>query len=286
MPSSVLNIGILGGGIVPDVMLENNGLIYFPPTCRNNSSTIEYELVNLTHSKIAYEWKISYDSKNLFSVDQVSSILNPHEKKKTLWTFSPNKIDKYNHRINLVAWIDGNRQTFKSYNVRMLGSCTHGSIQAADMYKDFGSVIIGSSISNEIVIINNNDCRLDFELFIKQTTDNVENNNYNNSDICVLELEKSTSYVEARSRCIIRCRFRPVRLVNYQFSIEYKIIYPNEDFEFVKAEGDSAKSTKETLCYMTANGVYPKMAIKDIKGLGSVSNITKDYLWKLISVNE
>ena len=286
MSSSTLNIGILGGGIVPEISLENNGLLYFPPTCKKNTTTNEYELVNLTHSKIAYEWKIPYDSKSLFSVDQVSCVLNPHEKKKTIWTFSPNKIDKYNHKINLVTWIDGHRQTLKSFSVRMLGSCTHGSLQAADMYKDFGSVIIGSSISNEIVIMNNNDCRLDFELFIKQTTDNVANNNYNNSDICVLELEKSIGYVEARSKCTIRCRFRPVRLVNYQFSIEYKIIYPNENTEFVRAESDTPKSTKEILCYMTANGVYPKMAIKDIKGIGSVSNISKDYLWKLVSVNE
>ncbi|RNA28727.1 coiled-coil domain-containing protein [Brachionus plicatilis] len=284
-PNFMVSVGILGGGTLPELSLENNGLLYFPPTCRNNSTTCEYELVNLTHSKIGYEWKIPYESKNLFSVDQVECILNPHERKKSLWTFSPNKIDKYNHKVGLVAWIDGHRQTLKSYSVRMLGSCTHGSLQVADMYKDFGSVIIGSSVSNEIVVMNNNDCRLDFELYVRQSTDDAIGNK-SNDNICVLELEQSMGHVEARSKRTVRCRFRPVRLVNYQFTIEYRIIYPNESSEFLKAESDTPKSMKEILCYMTANGVYPKMAIKDIKGLGSVSNISKDYLWKLISVNE
>lgn len=258
MPKNNLSIGLLGGGILPELSLENNGLLYFPPTCKSNITSKHYELVNLTRSKIAYEWKIPYDSKNLFAVDEVQSFLQPYEKKKCLWNFSPDKIDKYNHKIGLIAWIDGHRQTVKSYSVRMLGSCTHGSLQVSEMYKDFGSVIIGSSVSTEIVVINNNDCRLDFELFVKQTVDDVTINKGTDS-ICVLELEETIAHVEARSRCTVRCRFRPVRLVNYQFTIEYRIIYPNEKSEFLKAESDrdTPKSLKEILCYMTANGVYP-----------------------------
>lgn len=287
MAKHVLEVALLGGGILPELSLENNGILYFPPTCRNNSSTQTFEIVNLTRSKIMYEWKIPYESKNLFSVDQVNSFLDPYEKKKCVWKFSPERIDKYNHKITLIAWIDGHRQTVKPYYLRVLGSCTHGSLQVTEMYKDFGSVVVGSSISTEVVVINNNDCSLDFELFVKQTTDESVSNKAIDS-ICILEFENTIGHVEARSRSTIRCRLRPIRLINYQFTIEYRIIYPNESSEFLRAESDrdTPKSQREILGYMTASGVFPKLTITDIKALGSASNLNKDYLWKLLSINE
>ena len=155
------------------------------------------------------------------------------------------------------------------------------------MYKDFGSVIVGSSISSEITIINNNDCPLDYELFIKQTSDEAMSNK-SMTGICVLEIEAPIGQVEARSRQTVRCRLRPTRLITYQFTVEYKIIYPEDK----AIENDSAfnptspKSVQETLCYMTANGVYPKLKINDIKCVGAASSLSQDYFWKLLSINQ
>jgi hypothetical protein len=151
---------------------------------------------------------------------------------------------------------------------------------------------VGSSITTELVLINNNDCSLDYELFVKQTTE--ESLSSKSLDtMCVLELESYMGHIEARSRTTIRCRLRPVRLINYQFTVEYQILYPNEQQqEETRANGrthvaaDTPRSLKDTLCYMTAIGVYPKLSISDIKALGSASNLNKDYLWKLLSVNE
>lgn len=156
------------------------------------------------------------------------------------------------------------------------------------MYKDFGSVIVGSSISCEMTIINNNDCPLDYELFIKQTSDEALSNK-SLLDVCVLEFETPIGHVEARSRQIVRCRLRPTRLITYQFTIEYKITYPEDK---TSEENETAfnptspKSTQETLCYMTANGVYPKLKINDIKCVGAASSLSQDYFWKLLSINQ
>lgn len=152
------------------------------------------------------------------------------------------------------------------------------------MYKDFGNVTVGSSISSELIIINNNDCSLKYELNIKQTTDESLQDKSLDS-VCVLEFESYKGKIEARSKSIIRCRLRPVRLINYQFTIEYRIVYPNED-DSSRLSSTVDRSSWEVLCYMTAIGVYPKLNISDIKALGSASNLNKDYLWKLLSVNE
>ena len=203
-----------------------------------------------------------------------------------MWRFSPKTIEKYNEKISLITWIDRTVQLPKSYSLRILSSSTDGKLQVADMYKDFGSVVVGSSVSTEIVLINNNDCNLDFELSVRQSVD--ESLYCKEADICILELESSTGHIEARSKRVIRCRLRPIRLINYQFTIEYRIVYPNEEKnEFLKEErNDSPRNQKEILCYMTATGVFPKLSITDIKGLGSTSSLSKDYLWKILSVNE
>ncbi len=237
--------------------------------------------------------------------------------KKFTWRFSPDKQEKFNHKMTLVTRIDDSNH-IKTYPLRVLGSCTSGSLHGLEMYKDFGNIIVGSSLSSELVIINNNDCNMDFELFVKQTTDEV-NKAFNN--VCVLELEKYAGNVKARSRCVIRCRVRPTKLISYQFTVEYRIVYPNEkkvgeenngggehqnevksdlvqsysdllnkNIEETATSGVSSSinnsNKREVLCYMTTNGVYPKLSVTDLKATGAASNLSKDFLWKLLSIKE
>jgi hypothetical protein len=151
-------------------------------------------------------------------------------------------------------------------------------------------VVVGSSVTAELTLINHNDCGLAYELFVRQTVDESVASRFVDS-ICTLEIEKPLGHVEARSRRQVRVRLRPIRLISYQFVIEYRIVYDNEPkSEFVKTsepdEASAQQQQREVLCYMTASGVYPKLNITDIKGLGSVSSLNKDYLWKLLSINE
>jgi hypothetical protein len=283
LPSKMLDVALVGAGVTVNLNLENNGILFFSPTCKNNFSFQSYKLTNLTRSKIAYEWRIPYESKYLFSVDDLKGDLNPYEVKITNWKFSPIKIEKYNNKVALITWIEGEKSTtLKTYYLRILGACTNGSLNSSEMYKDFGNVIVGSSVSSEISIVNNNDCYLDFELYVKQTVDEGLANSLEN-DLCILELETMNGHIEARSKLSIRCRLRPTRLINYQFTVEYKIIYPNEKKEIQTIENETHK---EILCYLSANGVYPKLRINDIKTLGSASNLSKDFFWKLMSINQ
>lgn len=285
----MLEVALVGTGATPTISLENQGFLYFSPTCKNNFMTHEYEIVNLSRGRLNYEWKIPFECRKLLAVDEVSGTLEPHEVKKSMWRFSPDKVDKYNMTCILVSWIEADKKDAQLSKLRALAECTHGSLQSADMYVDFGSVIVGSSVSQEITVINNNDCPLDYELFVKQTSDEDRTCN----ELCVLEIEEPVGHVEARSRQIVRCRLRPTKLISYQFTVEYRIIYPNEaeadrnDKRPVSADQnpDTPRDVKELLCYMTANGVYPKMKIKDIKCIGSASTLSQDYFWKLLSID-
>jgi hypothetical protein len=87
MRKHLLELPLVGAGLLPDVSLENNGLLYFAPTCKNTTAVQAYEIVNLTRSRVHFEWKIPYDSKKLIAVDQVQSFLEPYEKKVNILHF-------------------------------------------------------------------------------------------------------------------------------------------------------------------------------------------------------
>jgi len=81
MQKHLLEICLIGVGMLPLVKLENNGFLYFSPTCKDNFNFQGYEITNMTRCKVHFEWKIPYECKNLFSVDQVQSFLEPYERK-------------------------------------------------------------------------------------------------------------------------------------------------------------------------------------------------------------
>lgn len=192
-----------------------------------------------------------------------------------------------------MTWVGENRSKSQSYNLRLLGTCLTGTLQAQESYKDIGSIVVGSSETFEISLMNSNDCALDYELYVKQTVDENSANKYR-EDPCILELSEIKGSIEARSKKAISCRVRPARVISYQFTIEYKIIYPNEiepsdSILTQRSEPESTDGAKTTqgdiLCYLIANGVYPKLSVTDIKAIGSASNLSKDYLWRLFSID-
>lgn len=77
----LLELPIVGAAASPELGLENDGVVYFAPTCKSSTSNKAYEIVNMTGSRVYYEWKIPYEAKELFAVDQVRSYLEPFQKK-------------------------------------------------------------------------------------------------------------------------------------------------------------------------------------------------------------
>jgi hypothetical protein len=278
MDKHLLELLLISTAELARLELSNNGFLYFKPTCKGNITRRDYEIVNKTRMSINFEWKMPYESKGLFTPLELTGSLKPYERKQTPWIFTPRKFEKYNIKARLLSWIGDNRSKSQSYNLRLLGSCTTGGLQANENYKDFGSVVVGDSATSDIILINNNDCALDFELYVNQTVDENSANKYKD-DPCILELDALAGSIEARSKKIIPCRIRPARVINYQFTVEYKIIYPNE------SDSPRVESQHEVLCQMIANGVFPKIAVTDIKAIGSASNLSKDYLWRLFSID-
>lgn len=79
--ANLLEMPIVGSAAAPELGLENDGVVYFPPTCKSSTSAKSYEIVNLTAARVNYEWKIPYEAKELFRVDEARAYLEPFQRK-------------------------------------------------------------------------------------------------------------------------------------------------------------------------------------------------------------
>jgi hypothetical protein len=169
--------------------------------------------------------------------------------------------------------------------LRLLGSCISGSLSCTETYKDLGTCVVGDSILSQLVIVNNYDCDLNFQLEVF-SLDKDENANY------TLELDNSILNIKARSKMMLNLRFRPNKSTNYQFVVYYEIVNTAENKSISAKRDDdslvanSSPKAKEILGYILANSVYPKLRVIDVRGLGTAASINKSYLWRMLNINK
>lgn len=80
MDKHLLEILLISTAEIARVELTNDGLLYFKPACKGNIVKRPYTIVNQSRVTINYEWKLSYECKNLFRPLKLTGSLKPHER--------------------------------------------------------------------------------------------------------------------------------------------------------------------------------------------------------------
>lgn len=62
-----------------DILLSNEGHIYFKQTCAGMPSTQTYSVKNISRMPLEFHWNIPGDSRNLLKVEPDSGLLMPNE---------------------------------------------------------------------------------------------------------------------------------------------------------------------------------------------------------------
>ena len=70
----------LGSAEVANVLLENQGELYFKPTCVGTSSTRQYYVKNTSRIPLQFEWKMKSWDADLLTVVPESGVIRPGEK--------------------------------------------------------------------------------------------------------------------------------------------------------------------------------------------------------------
>lgn len=65
---------------LPDLCLDNAGMIYFKPTCIGMTSQRTYGIRNLSRAPVCFEWRLKNEDSKAISVEPACGIIQPNER--------------------------------------------------------------------------------------------------------------------------------------------------------------------------------------------------------------
>lgn len=248
-------IRLFGAGCQPRVALEDNGVLYFKPTCLGVTSTRVCRIRNTSRIPVRYEWKLPQRYAAELAVEPVSGILRGNEVLPVKWTFGPSKSRRYSMRVPcLVTSADAAqlansasppRPAQKVY-LQALGQGTTGALKFDPPALQFGTALVATKVHRRLVLENQSDATLHFriravsgsgsdarELDLEASASargRVPEGKREEAkaDNSVLVVSHPTGVVEARSRLVTTVVFAPQAAGEYAFRLSYEILATRE----------------------------------------------------------
>ncbi|XP_025115261.1 cilia- and flagella-associated protein 65-like isoform X2 [Pomacea canaliculata] len=265
----------------PEVLLESEGCLFFKPTCIGTSSHRTYTIKNTSRIPLRFEWHMKHSDAKQLKVHPDAGIIFPNESQSQVWTFIPSDVGKFVMKPSLVMWGQGFSSNTsggkkREFPVRIIGEGAYGSLEVDQTYFDFGDLIVGSSSSKSVTLLNNSSCSVIYHLSINSS---VDENDFREGRPG-LELEPMQGIIPARSKQVITATVRPVSRTTYQYAVSYRLLEP-------EAGHRSGHTTNEQhhLFYVLTSGVYPSLVVTDARCSGSLVGISKKQLWALFSLD-
>ncbi|XP_013095381.2 cilia- and flagella-associated protein 65-like isoform X1 [Biomphalaria glabrata] len=267
-----------GSAETAQVLLDNDGAIYFQPTCVGLVTSRSYGFKNISRMPICFQWLLRSDDRKVLNVEPSSGVVLPNEWVSHRWSFRPGEEKKYLIKPTLLCHGQGLSPTSSGgkripHSIRVVGEGSLGNIQTDEPYLDFGGIVVGSSSTNHFTIFNNGNCSLEYKLLIDGTEEGLETGGKG------IELDVMEGVLPARSKHFITATVRPTRRVTYQYAIKYQLLVPQSDMI------PSSVHEPQHLLYVLAAGVYPLLYVEDIRPMGSAISLSKKNLWNLFCLD-
>ncbi|CAK8673924.1 unnamed protein product [Clavelina lepadiformis] len=279
------DLKLIGTGEQAELLLGNCGELFFRPTCIRTCISSDYEVHNAGRLPIKFKWVLSKEDAKHLSIEQPEGIMLPNETQKHLWTFQPSEVKKYVFKPQCLAWpynpksnllMQYASQHARKFVLRAVGEGSEGDIKAERCNIDYGCVISGTSKAEPLVIVNDSQCDLHFKLSVEQFINSQYGDEPDENEPIGLKLNKWNGVIAARSKTVITAMVHPYRRVLYTWSLFYEL--------FNSAGKSITPNCKYLLCQLSADGVFPTLAITDARSSGSGANISKTQLWRWFSL--
>ncbi|KAH0621232.1 hypothetical protein JD844_022312 [Phrynosoma platyrhinos] len=263
------------------LLLESDGNLYFRPTCVGTFSSRTFTIKNCTRLPMLFRWKIQQLDKKLLSVQPAEGMILPNEALAQTWTFTPSEQTKYLLRSWVTVWreqelLDDKTPQSTRYILRVIGEGSFGTLTAQEEQVDVGNILVGSTRSCEVTLFNNGTCSLQYVLSVEQMITGPCDPEEVASDPLAITLDHYKGTVAARGKIFLRATLKPARQLHYSWTISYAISTP---------KATTPLGEKQSVCCVTATGIYPSICITDACGTGSARGISKLHLWRLFSLD-
>ncbi|XP_063789952.1 cilia- and flagella-associated protein 65 [Pseudophryne corroboree] len=267
----------------PQLHLEGEGKLYFKPTCVGTQSECGYSLRNCSRVPVHFKWKIQSADLPFISVNPSFGIIKPNETLAQTWSFVPQEERAYSMKAAVLSWCadGGSGPTPRNrYILRINGEGCKGTLSSHQELVDLGNIVVGSFQSHDLLLINDNDCTLEYTVTAKQEITGPCDPDEVINDPIALKFEHNKGKLPARTKMGIRVTAHPSRMLSYTWIVSYCILSPKA------LDPANIIGEERFLCTLTAQGVYPTFSVVDACPAGSASTLSKTQLWRLFSLKE
>eukprot|EP00118_Oscarella_pearsei_P004948 m.21985 g.21985 ORF g.21985 m.21985 type:complete len:1729 (+) comp28260_c0_seq1:44-5230(+) len=276
---------LVGSAENPVIKLENEGSLFFKPTCIGTVSSRPLQVKNLSRIPLNFSWQIPASEAHLLRVRPSRGLLLPNEQQNHMWSFSPDQDRKYGFRCSLIV----------SSNVDLLSSPTRlglvargegslGRILCRPEDIDLGDIVVGTSLYRQLTLHNVSDCSLHYRLKIElEASDEKTKFRIPLMGKQALHLDCCQSELASGAQQTIRITARPGRRVGYKFTISYELLKTSWT---ARAESPEVAQTETPLCCVSMRGVYPTLSVVDARGQGSAAGWNKVKVWNMFKFKE
>ncbi|KAM8900796.1 cilia- and flagella-associated protein 65 isoform 3-T7 [Lycaon pictus] len=198
--------------------------VFFKPTWVGCSSTSLFTFHNPLRLPLEFEWRISQQHRKMLAVQPARGLIQPSDSLTLTWTFSPLEETKYLFRVGMWVWKAGLPPNTKPpatthYMLRLVGVGITSSLSAKEKELDFGNVLVNSTQSRLLVLLNDGNCTLYYRLYLEQCSPKVMG-----SSPPALQLDRTEGSMPPRSRDTICLTASPNQRSQYSWTISYSLL--------------------------------------------------------------
>uniref|UniRef100_A0A8C6V525 Cilia- and flagella-associated protein 65 n=1 Tax=Neogobius melanostomus TaxID=47308 RepID=A0A8C6V525_9GOBI len=258
------------------VSLEDDGRLHFQPTAVNSLMQRLHQIRNLSRQALRFQWRIPEQEQGLISVKPDAGVLHPNESLTQTWSFTPLEEKAYTLTpILTVCPMEFPEQENVCLPLEVTGTGCTGCLEAKEEILEVTDILVGECRTISIPVINKSPCPVYFCVTVEQKL--LEKGTvYNpNIDLCALQVHDERVRVASASTIMLQSTLTPPEKAQYMWILRYQTINAN-----------GSLSAAIVLCEVHAKGVFPTLQIIDVCGRDSMSNFSKNHLWRLLSLND
>jgi hypothetical protein len=287
-PHNAAPFSLCGTGFIPSLDMENNGMIYFKPTCTGSVSERIYAVTNPSRMTVAFEWEIPPSVAAVLTIEPREGLIRGNETLNLSCVFAPRKAKKYQLRIGCTLRVPGQDGPGHKFWLGVAGQGSVGAVTFEPTELDYESIIIGGSKKKLLRLTNSSPCPMHWSFSIGpagETAELAATEEYavTKAKESALEFEATSGVLTAGSYRDLSVIMRPTEHARHDYTIYCQYSMQSDD--------SSTEGIVPPICSIKCYGALPLLGVTDVWCTGTHPAVTNEAVtskrvqWDMLSLD-
>lgn len=271
-------LDVFGIGCLPRVALGSSTVVV-KPTATGLTSRRTFELKNVSRIPLVFRWTLPLPAQAIWHLSPTVHRLNGNERMHITCDFAPSSEQEFRHvsqcHVKAIAagsTINEHVPVIQKSALQLMGLGTTGAVSFSPNNVEFDTILVNSSQTQHLFLVNMSDCDLEFQLETQLHPDS-ELNVIQDTLESKFKVTKSLAEIESQasasasllhfsiSRGTLPARSHEPITVTFTPNVSGKFVFQ------VECQISQARGTAPTTCFscqMKGSASFPTLIVKDV----------------------